>query len=307
MESPGRVRFIPTKNEPRGKNGEKTMFINQLKTAFLLGALSGLLLLLGHIFGGGAGLTIALTFAIIMNFVVYFYSDKLVLKMYRAQPLDKEKFSHIYDMVDELCYAAKMPMPKLWYIPTRMANAFATGRNPKNASVAVTQGILDVLDDHELRGVLAHELSHVKNRDILVATIAATMATTIGYLADMLYWSSLFGGRNRNRSSNAGAIIVAMLMPFAAMLIQLAISRSREFLADESGAEISRDPLALASALEKLQYSAQTQKLKPKSQAQTSTASLFIVYPFSGKGMLNLFSTHPPMEKRIKRLRNMAR
>lgn len=283
------------------------MFFNRLKTAFLLGALSGLLLLLGHLFGGKVGLAIALTLAIIMNFLVYFYSDKLVLKMYKAQPLDKSRFSHVYDMVDELCYNANMPIPKLWYIPTNMANAFATGRNPKNASVAVTQGIVDLLDDHELRGVLAHELSHVKNRDILVATIAATMAATIGYLADMMYWSTLFGGRGRNRSSNASAILVALLMPFAAMLIQLAISRSREYMADESGAEIARDPLALASALEKLQYSAQAQKLKPKSQAQTSTASLFIVYPFSGKGMLSLFSTHPPMEKRIKRLQELAR
>ncbi|MBU1008267.1 zinc metalloprotease HtpX [Candidatus Dependentiae bacterium] len=284
------------------------MFLNQLKTAFLLGSLSGLLLLLGHLFGGQAGLTIALTIAIVMNFFMYFYSDKLVLRMYKAQPLDQERFSHVHDMVEELCSNANMPMPKIWYIPTSMANAFATGRNPKNASIAVTQGIIDLLDNHELRGVIAHELSHVKNRDILVATIAATLAMTIGYLADMLYWSTIFGGRrDREQGGTASALLVAILMPFAAMLIQLAISRSREYLADESGATISHDPLALASALEKLQYGAQMQKLKPKSQAQTSTASLFIVYPFFGKGLFNLFSTHPPMEKRIKRLRNMAR
>jgi len=283
------------------------MFFNQLKTAFLLGALSGLLLLLGHIFGGQAGLVVALAIAIVINFFVYFYSDKLVLKMYRAQPLDRNRFSHIYDMVEELCFNAKIPMPNVWYLPTSMANAFATGRNPKHASIAVTQGIIDLLDDHELRGVLAHELSHVKNRDILVATIAATLAMTIGYLTDMLYWSTLLGGRrDREGGGAAGALLIAILMPFAAMLIQLAISRSREYLADESGAKISHDPLALASALEKLQYSAQMQKLKPKSQAQTSTASLFIVYPFFGKGLFRLFSTHPPMEKRIKRLRNMA-
>jgi heat shock protein HtpX len=283
------------------------MFLNQLKTAFLLGALSGILLLIGQYFGGGAGLTFALTFAIIINFVVYFYSDKIVLKLYGAQPLDQNKYSHVYDMVEELCHTANMPMPKLWLIPKNMANAFATGRNPKHASVAVTQGIIDLLDDNELRGVLAHELSHVKNRDILVATIAATLATTIGYIADMLYWSTLFfGGRDRNRSG-VGAIFVAILMPFAAMLIQLAISRSREYLADETGAGISHDPLALASALEKLQYSAQMKKSKPKNQAQTSTASLFIVYPFSGKGLFQLFSTHPPMEKRIARLRKMVR
>jgi len=283
------------------------MFINQIKTAFLLGAMSGLMLLIGHFAGGTTGLTIALTFAVLMNFLVYFYSDKLVLKLYKAQPLDQEKYSHIYEIVESLCRTANIPMPKLWYIPTSTANAFATGRNPKHASVAVTQGIIDLLEEHELRGVLAHELSHVKNRDILVATIAATLAATIGFLADMLYWSTLlFGGRNRDRSGGIGVIFVAILMPFAAMLIQLAISRSREYLADESGANISRDPLALASALEKLQYSAQMKKLKPKNQAETSTASLFIVYPFSGKGLLSLFSTHPPMEKRVKRLRKMA-
>lgn len=282
------------------------MFLNQMKTAFLLGALSGLLLLMGHWIGGNAGLIVAFSIALLMNFLVYFYSDKLVLKMYGAQPLNKETFSHVYDMVDELCSNAHMPMPKLWYISTPMANAFATGRNPKHASVAVTKGILELLDDHELRGVLAHELSHVKNRDILVATVAATLATAIGYLADMLYWSTLLGGRDRNRSGGIGSLFIVMLMPFAAMLIQLAISRSREYLADESGAQISHDPLALAAALEKLQYSAQMQKLRPRSQAHTSTASLFIVYPFFGKGFLNLFSTHPPMEKRIKRLRSMV-
>ncbi|MCK4517775.1 zinc metalloprotease HtpX [Candidatus Babeliales bacterium] len=283
------------------------MFWNQLKTAFLLGSLSGILIFIGHYMGGQTGLAIAFSMALVMNFLMYFFSDKIVLKMYGAKPLDKNKYQNVYDIVDELCYNAGMPMPKLWLVPTSMANAFATGRNPAHASVAVTEGILELLDDHELRGVLAHELSHVKNRDILVATIAATLAMAIGYLADMLYWSTLFGGRDRNRSgSGGGMIFIALLMPFAAMLIQLAISRSREYLADESGAEISHDPLALAAALEKLQYNAQVQKLKPRSQAQTSTASLFIVYPFSGKGMMSLFSTHPPMEKRVKRLRDMA-
>lgn len=284
------------------------MFLNTVKTAFLLGTMSGLILLLGHLFGGQSGLIIALTAALAMNFFAYFYSDKIVLKMYRAQPLDRSKYAHVYNMVEELCFNAKMPVPKLWYIPTPMANAFATGRNPQNGSVAVTQGIIDILDENELRGVIAHELSHIKNRDILVATIAATMATTIGYLADLIYWSSLFGGRDRdNRGGNAGAILVALLMPFAAMLIQLAISRSREYMADERGAKISHDPLALASALEKLHQNIRAQKLKPRSQAQTSTASLFIVYPFLGKGLFNLFSTHPPMQKRIARLRKMAK
>lgn len=284
------------------------MIWNQFKTALLLGALSGLLLLLGHWFGGQSGIIIAFVIAIVINFISYFYSDKIVLKLYRAQPLDRNRYNYIYEIVEELCYQANMPTPKLWYIPTSMANAFATGRNPKHASVAVTQGIIDLLDEHELRGVLSHELSHVKNRDILIGTTAATLAMAIGYLADILYWSTLFGGGRRDSRDRggAGAILVAFLMPFAATLIQLAISRSREYLADESGAKISHDPLALASALEKLHGNAKMQKLKPKSQAQTSTASLFIVYPFFGNGLLNLFSTHPPMEKRIERLRHMA-
>jgi heat shock protein HtpX len=283
------------------------MFFNRIKSAFLLGALSGLILLFGQLAGGRSGLIVALTIALLMNFVMYFYSDKIVLAMHGAQLLDRDVYPHIYEMVEELCGNANMPVPKLWYLPTQMANAFATGRNPKHGSVAVTQGIIDVLDNEELRGVLAHELSHIKNRDILVATIAATMATTIGFLADMLYWSTLLGsGRDRDKGGGAGAILVAILMPFAAMLIQLAISRSREYMADELGAEISQNPLALASALEKLHYNAQAQHREPQTQRETSTASLYIVYPFFGKGVLHLFSTHPPMEKRIERLRNMV-
>lgn len=283
------------------------MFFNQVKTVFLLGTLSGLLFLLGYWLGGRGGLIFAFGFSIIMNLIAYFYSDKLVLKMYKAVPLDKNQYENVYKMVEELSNNAKIPMPKLWYIPTPMANAFATGRNPSHASVAVTQGILDVLDDHELRGVLAHELSHVKNRDILIATVAATIAMAIAYLADMIRWSFILGGsRDRDKSGGWGAIFVALLMPIAATMIQLAISRSREYLADESGAQISHDPLALASALEKLSSNVKSQNIKPKSNVHTSTASLFIVYPFSGNGIINLFSTHPPMQKRIERLRKMA-
>ncbi len=284
------------------------MFWNRFKTVLLLGSLSGLLFLMGHWIGGRTGLMFAFVFAVIINTLTYFYSDKLVLRLYKAQPLDREKFNYIYEMVEELCASSRMPMPKLWYIPSPMANAFATGRNPKHASVAITQGILDILEEHELRGVLAHEISHVKNRDILVATVAATLAMTIGYLADILRWTLIFGGgRDRHSRSGWGALIVAILMPIAAVLIQLAISRSREYLADESGAHTCHDPLALASALEKLHYQSHKQHLKPASAAQTSTASLFIVYPFTNNGWVNLFSTHPPMKKRIERLRNMAR
>jgi heat shock protein HtpX len=284
------------------------MFWNRFKTALLLGALSGLLLLLGQWMGGRVGLAFALGFAVLMNLFAYFYSDKLVLKMYGARPLDPERFGHIYDMVEELAFHAQIPMPKLWFIQTPMANAFATGRSPAHASVAVTQGIIDTLEKHELRGVLAHELSHVKNRDILIATVAATLAAAIGYLANMLQWSVILGSsRDSNRQSGFGAILVAILMPFAAMLIQLAISRSREYLADETGARFCNDPLALASALEKLHYQTKQHRIRPRSHAQTSTASLFIIYPFSGNGLVRLFSTHPPMEKRIERLRRMVR
>jgi heat shock protein HtpX len=285
------------------------MFLNQLKTVLLLGVLSGVLFLFGYWIGGQNGLVMAFVMSMMMNFFAYFFSDKMVLMMYGAQPLDQHKFAHIYTMVQDLCNEAHLPMPKLWYIPTSMANAFATGRNPAHASVAVTQGILDILDHNELRGVLAHELSHVKNRDILVATVAATIATAIGYLAHMLQWAVIFGGsRDRdNRSGGFGALIAAIIMPIAATLIQLAISRSREYLADETGAHISHDPLALASALEKLTTNARSQHLKPETSMEASTASLFIVYPFSLEGIMNLFSTHPPMSKRIERLHKMAR
>jgi heat shock protein HtpX len=283
------------------------MFLNRVKTAVLLAGLSGLLLLLGNMIGGGRGIFAAFIISMMMNFLTYFFADKIVLSMYGAQPMDKDRFANIYEMVDELAGNAGIPMPKLWIIPTDMANAFATGRNPQHASVAVTRGILDVLSESELRGVLAHELAHVKNRDILIATIAATVATAIGYLSNMLQWAFIFGGRDeRGRSSGFGALIAAIIMPMAAMLIQMAISRSREYMADEAGAKISNDPLALASALEKLGGKARTDHVESESTAHTSTASLFIVNPFSGGSFVNLFSTHPPMEKRIAKLRDMA-
>lgn len=286
------------------------MFWNQVKTVVLLGGLTGLFLLIGAWAGGQKGLTIALIVALMMNAISYFWSDKIVLAMYGAQELDRAKYARIYDIVEELAHNAQIPMPKLWYIPTSMANAFATGRNPEHGSVAVTQGIMDILDEHELRGVIAHELAHIKNRDILIATVAATIATAIGYLANMIHWAAIFGGfsgrDDENRGGGWGALIIAIIMPIAAALIQLAISRSREYLADESGAGFAHDPLALASALEKLHKGVEVHHEQPSSPAQTATASMFIVYPFSGSGWINLFSTHPPMEKRIERLRQMA-
>jgi heat shock protein HtpX len=289
------------------------MFLNQLKTVILLSGLSALLFLIGFCAGGTNGLMIALIISLFMNFISYFWSDKIVLAMYGAQELDRTKHAKIHEMVQKLSRNANIPMPKLWYIDTPMANAFATGRNPEHGSVAVTQGILDILDDRELNGVLAHELSHIKNRDILIATVAATIATAISYIANMLQWAAFFGGlggkdedNRRGSGGIIGTLLVAIIMPIAAMLIQMAISRSREYLADESGAKISYDPLALASALQKLGMGAKIHHVEPESPAQTATASLFIVYPFSGSGWINLFSTHPPMEERIKRLKKIA-
>jgi heat shock protein HtpX len=229
--------------------------------------------------------------------------------MYKAQPLDEHQYGWIYEIVSSLAQTMHIPMPKLWLISTPMANAFATGRSPRHASVAVTTGILDILDRDELRGVLAHELSHIKNRDVLVATIAATLAAAIGYIANMLHhiawWSAVSSDKNRKNGNPLIMILVAILMPIAGALIQLAISRSREYLADETGARESHDPLALASALEKLHNHIPHAHLNPNNETQAATASLFIVHPFSGKSISNLFSTHPPVHKRIARLQNL--
>lgn len=284
------------------------MFMNKLKTFVLLAGLSGLLLFIGNIIAGPTGIQFALIIAFIMNGIAYFFSDRIVLRMYKAQKLDQKQYEFIYKMIQELTQDMKLPMPKLWLVHTPMANAFATGRNPHHASIAVTTGIIDLLDHDELRGVLAHELSHIKNRDILVVTIAATIATAVGYLAHMLqfavFWGS-FGGNNRRRGNNPIVmILVAILMPIAATLIQLAISRSREYLADETGAQHCNDPLALASALEKLHQHIPHAHLDNKDTQRASTASLFIVHPFTSSTFVSLFSTHPPMHKRIARLRS---
>ncbi len=284
------------------------MILNQLKTVILLAILSGLFVAFGYLFGGYTGLHVALIMALLMNAITYFFSDKIVLYMYGAQPLDPERYKRVYEIVGELAETMQLPMPKLWLIETPMANAFATGRNPSHASVAITTGILSILDEQELRGVLSHELAHVKNRDILIATIAATIATAISYLAHMAQHLAWIGSLSNDRRRNTNPIVmilVAIVMPIAAMLIQLAISRSREYLADETGATYSRDPLALASALEKLHDHATHAHLHSTESGKASTASLFIVNPFSAKGLIALFSTHPPMEERVARLRHM--
>ncbi len=285
------------------------MYFNRIKTLLLLTMMSGLFFLIGYLLGGVNGLGLALVMSCLFNLGTYYFSDKIVLAMYGAKPLDRTRYAWIYEMVEELCFQAQLPMPKLWFVPTNMANAFATGRNPANASVAVTQGILEILEPNELRGVLAHEMAHVKNRDILVTTVAATIAAAISYLAQMLQWSLIFGSsRDRNNKGNGfAALAVIIFMPIIATLLQLAISRSREYLADETGAKTCHDPLALASALEKLHSSAHRSHSEAASPAQAATASLCIVNPFTMKGALHLLSTHPPMEERVKRLRAMAR
>jgi len=287
------------------------MWINKIKTAVLLASLSGLFLFIGHLFGGTTGLHIALVLGLLFNGLAYFFSEQIVLSMYNAHPLDTIKYAWIHDMVRELAHTMKLPMPKLWIINTPMANAFATGRNPHHASVAVTTGILHILNKDELRGVLAHELSHIKNRDILVGTVAATLATAIGYLAQMMQWAALWGNYNTDDKKKNGnpffMLFVAILMPIAASLIQLAISRSREYLADETGAHACKDPWALASALEKLQAHIPHAHMRNDDTQHAGTAALFIVYPFTADGWISLFSTHPPMKQRIAKLRSMKK
>jgi len=276
---------------------------NVLKTAFLLTAMTLLLMLLGRAFGGQNGMLLALGLAAVLNFVSYFFSDKIALATYRAQPISREDLPRVYDIVERLSQKVGLPMPKVYLIPTDSPNAFATGRNPQHASVAVTQGILGLLNDEELEGVIAHELGHVRNRDILISSIAATLAGAITYLASMARWGMIFSGyggdRDDRRGGGIGALLMLFLAPFAAMLIQLAVSRSREYGADDTGAHWTGNPYALASALAKIDAYARQRPLV----ASPSTAHLFIVKPFlGGISFGNLFSTHPPTAKRIERL-----
>ena len=278
--------------------------MNFLKTTLLLAAMTGLLVWLGDYLYGQQGMVIAFVIAAVMNFVSYFFSDKIALAMYSAQAVSREELPRLYDIVERLTQKMGYPMPKLYVIPTDSPNAFATGRNPSHASVAVTRGILSLLDEEELEGVLAHELGHVRNRDILISSVAATIAGAITMLARMGYYASLFGGgssRDDDRRGGGGAIgslLMLILAPFAAALIQLWVSRTREYGADETGAHVTGNPYALARALAKLDaYS----KRRPMI-ATPSTAHLFIVQPLAGIDFAGLFSTHPPIAKRIERL-----
>ncbi|MBW1980388.1 MAG: zinc metalloprotease HtpX [Deltaproteobacteria bacterium] len=280
---------------------------NQLKTTVLLAALTVLIVLIGRVFGGNQGMIIAFVFAMIMNFSSYWFSDKIVLAMYRAQELSEAEAPEIHRMVADLAARAGVPKPKIYLIPTETPNAFATGRNPEHAVVAVTQGIVKMLDPKELRGVLAHEMGHVKNRDILIGSIAATLAGVVMMLASMARFAAFFGLGGSDDEDGGGNILVLIIMsivaPLAAMLIQMAISRSREYLADSTAARFTGDPESLASALEKLAYGA---KQLPMQQATPATAHMFTVSPLAGGGIAKLFSTHPPIEERVRRLRAMA-
>ena len=277
---------------------------NQLRTTVLLAAMTAVIMWVGNMLGGRSGMMIALVFAGGMNFFSYWYSDKLVLKMYKAREATPEEAPMVYRMVDVLSKEAGLPMPKVYIIPQDSPNAFATGRNPENAVVAVTEGLLRTMNPDELAGVLAHELGHVKNRDILIGTIAATMAGAIMMIANMAKWSAIFGGfRGSDEEGGGGGTIgliaMAIIAPIAAMLIQMAISRSREYLADSTAAKITGNSEGLASALEKLgAYSRQIPM-----QAQPATAHMFITNPLAGSSLMNLFSTHPPIEERVARLR----
>jgi heat shock protein HtpX len=277
--------------------------MNTFKSTLLLVGLMLVLLAVGERFGGQNGLILAFVISVAMNFTAYFFSDKIALKMYRAQPVTRDQLPRAYEVVERLAAKDGIPVPKIYVIPTESPNAFATGRSPQHASVAVTHGILGLLDDEELEGVLAHELGHVKNRDILTSSIAATLAGAITLIARMGYWASLFGGyggrggRGRN-GGGLGALLMLIVAPIAAALIQLAISRSREYEADATGAHTTGNPYALARALQKLEDYSKRVPL----QATASTAHLFIIAPLIGGGVGSLFSTHPPTKERIRRL-----
>jgi heat shock protein HtpX len=278
--------------------------MNTIKTTLLLGLMTGLIIAVGKLLGGNGGMVIALVLAAGMNFFSYWFSDRIVLKMYRAQPVTREQAPLVHEIVEQLCARKNLPMPKLYVLPQEAPNAFATGRNPRHAAVAVTVGLLRMMDRDELEGVLAHELSHVMNRDILIGSVAATIAGAISILANLAYFGALFGGyggRGDRGSNPIGLLVTIIVAPLAAMLIQMAVSRSREYEADRTGAEMAGNPYGLARALEKLGHASKRIPLN----ANPATSHLFIVAPLSAGPramMANLFSTHPPLEERIRRL-----
>ena len=279
--------------------------MNGLKTMVLMVTLTLLLVAIGGLLGGRSGMTFALIMAFGMNFITYWFSDKIVLRMYRAAAVSEAEAPELYEIVRRLAHRAELPMPKVYIINEDQPNAFATGRNPEHAAVAVTNGIMRILSREELEGVIAHELSHVKHRDILVSTVAAAIAGAISYLAQMAQWAMIFGGGRRDDNeggSPIAAIVMMIVGPIAAMLVQMAISRSREYGADDSGARLSGNPMYLASALRKLQAASQRIPM----DANPATSHMFIVNPLSGGGITKLFSTHPPIEERIARLESMS-
>ncbi|MCO6440919.1 MAG: zinc metalloprotease HtpX [Nitrococcus mobilis] len=285
--------------------------MNTLRTTVLLASLTALLLIAGKALGGNGGMVVALVLAVVMNFGSYWFSDKLVLRMYRAQPVGPGTAPELYSVVEDLARRAKMPMPAVYIVESDTPNAFATGRNPEHAAVAATTGLLRIMNREELIGVLAHELSHVRHRDTLVSAVAATLAGAITMLANMAQWMLLFGGLRGNDNEQGGgsvfgALIMMILAPFAAMLIQMAVSRSREFGADQGGAELTGNPLWLASALRKLEQANARAPMRTAAE-HPATAHLFIVNPLSGLRLARLFTTHPPTEERIRRLEAMAR
>jgi len=279
--------------------------MNYIKTGLLLLVLTLLLVSVGSFLGGPRGALIAFIFALVINGVSYWFSDKIVLALYKAKELPEQQFFHLYNLVRDLTRSAKLPMPKIYMTETRSPNAFATGRSPKKAVVCVTKGLLELLDENELRGVLAHELAHVRNHDTLIMTVTAAIAGAIMMLAYMARWAAIFGGYSRDKRGSGNIIsllAVSIVAPLAALLVQLAISRSREYAADKAGAYFAKDPNGLANALMRLREGA---KARPMQEAMPQTAHLFIVNPFRASFVTKLFSTHPPLEERVRRLREM--
>lgn len=281
--------------------------MNTLKTGILMGVLSVILVLMGGALGGKSGAIIFLMISLGINFFSYYYSDKLVIKMTGSTPVSETEAPELYSMVRRLTEKASLPMPKLYITPSDQANAFATGRNPEHAAVAVTKGLVRILDSKEVEGVLAHEIAHIKNRDILIGTIAASFAGAISLIANIVQWGAIFGGFGGNSDDEGGggligALALAIIAPIAALIVQMAISRSREYLADQTGARIAGSPRGLANALQKLEYASRRVPM----QVNAGAAHLFIVSPFSGRALLSLFSTHPPVEARVERLNQMV-